>query len=83
MNAYAGTVDIIESIADRRIRAARAAGLFDNLAGKGRPIADIDTERPPGWWADRVVREERSILEVEDRDRDLRSIRRVGRTTGG
>jgi len=56
-------VDIVESIADRRIREARAAGLFDNLAGRGQPIADIDQERPPGWWADRLVERERLKLQ--------------------
>lgn len=66
-------MNVIESIADRRIRAARTAGLFDNLSGKGKPIPDIDTERSPGWWADRVMRRERSILKSEDLDQVIRS----------
>ncbi len=32
--------------------------MFDNLPGKGKPIPDLHTERPPGWWAARVVKSE-------------------------
>lgn len=66
-----GAVNIFESIADRRIEAGRKAGLFDNLAGNGKPIPDLGTERKPGWWAARVVKEERSKMAAEDLDRHL------------
>ncbi len=66
-------MDIFESIADRKIRAAREAGLFDGLPGSGKPIPDLHEERPPGWWATRLVRRERSILKVEELDRDVRA----------
>lgn len=66
-------MDIFESIADRKIRAAREAGLFDGLPGAGKPIPDLHEERPPGWWATRLVRRERSILKVEELDRDVRA----------
>lgn len=59
---------LFESIADRRIREARRAGLFDNLPGAGKPIADLGRERPAGWWANRVVREERDKAAFEDLD---------------
>lgn len=52
---------LFETIADRRIEEGRAAGLFDDLPGKGKPIADLGRERPPGWWAARAVRTERDI----------------------
>ncbi|MEM9465472.1 MAG: DnaJ family domain-containing protein [Actinomycetota bacterium] len=55
-----------EEIADRRIRAGYEAGLFDDLEGAGKPIRDIDTIRPPGWWAARLAARERSKLRAED-----------------
>lgn len=66
-------MNVFESIADRRIRAARKAGLFDDLPGAGKPIPDLGRERPPGWWAARVVRQERSKMKAEDLDRELRA----------
>jgi len=60
-------MDFIEAIVDRRIREARAAGLFDNLTGRGKPIPDIDSERPPGWFAARLVKQERDLLRAEGR----------------
>lgn len=64
-------MNVFESIADRRIQAAREAGLFDNLPGAGKPIPDLDRERPPGWWAARLVRRERSILKAEELDKEV------------
>jgi hypothetical protein len=66
-------MDVFESIADRRIRAAREAGLFDNLPGAGKPIPDLGRERPAGWWADRLVRRERSMQKAEDLERTIRT----------
>jgi hypothetical protein len=66
-------VNIVESIADRRIRAAREAGMFDNLPGAGKPIPDLGRERPPGWWGARLVKRERSIMKAEQLDRQVRS----------
>ncbi len=57
---------MFETIADRRIAAARKAGLFDNLPGAGKPIEDLDRERPAGWWAARAVRAERDLLRLEE-----------------
>lgn len=62
-------VGLFETIADRRIAAARKAGLFDNLPGAGKPIADLDRERPPGWWATRAVKSERDLLRYEELQR--------------
>jgi len=67
------TVAIFESIADRRIAAARKAGLFDNLPGAGKPIADIDRQRPEGWWATRLVKRERNIIKAENLDRQVKA----------
>ncbi|MEM7276365.1 MAG: DnaJ family domain-containing protein [Actinomycetota bacterium] len=68
---------IHETIADRRIREAREAGFFDDLPGAGRPIPDLHLERPPGWWAMRVVAEERDRTRREDLEREL-SVARAG-----
>lgn len=58
-------MNVWESIADRRIREGRAAGLFDDLPGHGKPLPDLHRERPAGWWAARAVRHERSKLWAE------------------
>ena len=60
-----------EEISDRRIRAGREAGLFDNLEGTGKPIKDIERIRPPGWWAMRVAEAERSKMRSDDLRADL------------
>ena len=69
---YSGAVGLFESIADRRIQEARRAGLFDNLPGAGKPIADLGRERPPGWWASRVVTAERDQLRYEELDGQIK-----------
>lgn len=66
-------MNIFESIADRRIEAARKAGLFDNLAGAGKPIADLGRERPAGWWAARLAKRERSMMAADELDQDVRA----------
>ncbi len=66
-------MNIFESIADRRIQAVRAAGMFDNLPGAGKPIPDLDQQLPPGWWATRLVRRERSMFKAEELDREVRA----------
>lgn len=64
-------VGLFETIADRRIAAARKAGLFDNLPGAGKPIEDLHRERPAGWWANRAVRSERDLLRFEELQRKI------------
>lgn len=66
---YDAPVNIFEMIADRRIEEARDEGFFDNLAGAGQPIDDLDRVRPPGWWAARLVRRERALARAEEIDR--------------
>lgn len=56
-------VDFVE----RRIQQAQRAGVFDDLELAGRPIPDLDTERPEGWWAEAFVardRRRREAIEV-------------------
>ena len=48
-----------ESWVERRIREARERGEFDNLAGAGKPIADLDQPYDALWWVKRKLRDER------------------------
>lgn len=70
------TVGQIESIADRLIRQGQDRGEFDDLPGAGEPIADLDDERPAGWWADRWIATQKSLVAAEE----LRAERAVIRT---
>ncbi len=42
---------------------------------KGKPIPGIDESRPEGWWAESLVRRERSRVRREDADEALASAR--------
>ena len=44
---------------EKLISDAQAAGEFDDLSGKGKPIADLDRHYEPAWWAQRFVERER------------------------
>ena len=59
-------MELFESIADRRILEARAAGLFDDLPGAGKPLPDLHQERESGWWAGRAIALERDKVRYED-----------------
>lgn len=59
-------------------RLARAAAdgeldLPDRL--KGKPIADLDQQRPDGWWADQFVARERSHDRRVDAQREASAAR--------
>lgn len=45
---------------EERLAQAAANGELDTPSLKGKPIADIDRQRPSGWWADQFVARERS-----------------------
>ena len=51
---------------ERVIRDAQADGLFDDLAGSGRPLPDIDRPYEPGWWARKWVERDRNQARVND-----------------
>jgi hypothetical protein len=44
---------------ERVIREAQEAGAFDDVAGSGKPISDLDRPYDPAWWARRWVATER------------------------
>lgn len=50
---------------ERQIRTAEAEGAFDNLAGAGKPIPDIDRpQHELAWVADYLRRESGNVTEV-------------------
>jgi|SRR5690242_8457338 DnaJ-like protein len=48
-----------ESFIEQQIREAMEEGAFDNLQGKGQPIADLGREYDPDWWAKKLIERER------------------------
>src|SRR6478736_6045234 len=59
-------VSYLDSLVEQQIAAAMARGEFDDLPGRGRPIADLDTQRQPGWFAEQLVRRERSRVRHDE-----------------
>lgn len=57
---------------ERRIVQAQRAGYFEDLPLRGRPIPDLDSERPEGWWAEEYIRRDRARQRVRDLERDVR-----------
>ncbi len=47
-----------QSWIDKQIYDAEQRGEFDNLAGKGKPLADIDEPLDELWWVKRKLKEE-------------------------
>lgn len=47
-----------ESWIDRQIREAQERGDFDNLPGRGRPLADLDHPRDDLWWVRKKLKAE-------------------------
>ena len=56
----------IDLIVERQIAEAIARGEMDGGPLRGKPIADVDVARQPGWWAEQLVRRERSRVAHED-----------------
>lgn len=51
----------IERSVEERLANAAASGELDvHPALKGKPIPDLDRQRPQGWWADQFARRELS-----------------------
>jgi hypothetical protein len=47
-----------ESVVDRQIRMAQERGDFDNLPGKGKPLAALDGPDDEHWWIRQFVQRE-------------------------
>ncbi len=50
----------LDLLIEKQILAAMQRGEFDDLPGKGKPLPDLDVQRSPGWFAEQLVRRERS-----------------------
>ena len=48
-----------ESFVEQQIREAMEEGAFDNLQGKGQPLADLGREYDPDWWAKKLIEREK------------------------
>ena len=48
-----------ESFIEQQIREAMEEGAFDNLEGKGQPIADLGRAYDPDWWAKKLIEREK------------------------
>ena len=55
-------IEKFESLAERRIREAQAAGQFDRLPGFGKPIPDIDGPDDENWWIKSKLRQEGLVV---------------------
>ncbi|HWP75635.1 MAG TPA: DUF1992 domain-containing protein [Methylomirabilota bacterium] len=51
-----------ESWIEQQIREAREAGLFDNLPGAGKPLANLTDEYDPLWWVKQLAQREQISL---------------------
>ena len=47
-----------ETWIDSQIKAAEERGDFDDLPGKGKPLAHLEDAADPLWWAKQLVRRE-------------------------
>ena len=52
-----------ESWVDRKIRESIEAGEFDNLPGRGQPIADLARPYDELWWLRKKLREEQLSID--------------------
>jgi hypothetical protein len=47
---------------DQHIRQAQEAGEFDDLPGKGKPLAGLNEVYDPDWWAKKLIAREKVSL---------------------
>jgi hypothetical protein len=48
-----------ESWREELIRLAQEEGAFDNLAGTGKPLADLGEQYDPDWWVKKLIQREK------------------------
>ena len=48
----------VEIVAENRIREFMERERFEDLAGFGQPIADVDEPYDPDWWVKKWIRRE-------------------------
>lgn len=59
-----------ETWVERKTREAVEAGEFDDPAGAGEPIPDLDRPYDPAWWARKWMERDRRRLDEEASRRD-------------
>jgi hypothetical protein len=59
-------VDFVDRLVDKKITEAIERGEMDTPTLAGTPIPDLDTMRPPGWWAEQFVEREKARLQADD-----------------
>jgi DnaJ-like protein len=57
----------VEIVAENRIREFMEQERFEDLAGFGRPIADVDEPYDPDWWVKKWIRRERISRTLAER----------------
>ena len=50
--------ELRESLIDRQIREAQERGEFDDLPGKGKPLAGLDRPYDENWWLKDLLKRE-------------------------
>ncbi len=50
---------------EERLNELAAEGYFDDLSGSGEPIADLDAQYGPAWWAERWVKRDAARRDSE------------------
>lgn len=58
----ATTARAVQTWVDQAISQAQRQGAFDNLAGAGRPLPDVDVRSDPDWWVKGLIERERLDL---------------------
>lgn len=66
-----------ESWFEQQIREAQAAGAFDNLAGAGKPLPDLDKPYDPDWWVKQLVRREQVSVLPPALDAEIAKVNRT------
>ncbi|MGJ8625080.1 MAG: DUF1992 domain-containing protein [Yoonia sp.] len=70
----------LEDLVDARIRAAQADGVFDDLAGQGKPLPPEDD--PENALINRLMRENGAVPEFVSLSRELERLREELAETG-
>ena len=56
----------MDNVVERQIREAIERGELETPTLAGKPIPDLDVQRPDGWWAEKFV--ERELARGDDGD---------------
>ncbi|QFG68356.1 DUF1992 domain-containing protein [Ornithinimicrobium pratense] len=56
------TARAVQTWVDQTIAQAERQGAFDNLAGAGKPLRDVDIRNDPDWWVKSLIERERLDL---------------------